>query len=55
MHYFEKSCVNMGGAFASSQATDAVLLGARSALADLLGASDPSEIVFGAGCATFCL
>ena len=38
----------MGGAFASSRATDAVLLGARSAMADLLGASDPGEIVFGA-------
>jgi cysteine desulfurase family protein (TIGR01976 family) len=47
-HYFEKSCANMGGAFASSRATDAVLLGARSAMADLLGASDPGEIVFGA-------
>ena len=47
-HYFEKSCANMGGAFATSRATDAVLLGARSAMADLLGASDPGEIVFGA-------
>jgi cysteine desulfurase family protein (TIGR01976 family) len=47
-HYFEKSCANMGGAFASSRATDAVLLAARSAMADLLGASDPGEIVFGA-------
>jgi cysteine desulfurase family protein (TIGR01976 family) len=47
-HYFEKSCANMGGAFTSSRATDAVLLGARSAMADLLGASDPGEIVFGA-------
>jgi len=47
-HYFEKSCANMGGAFASSRATDAVLLGARSAMADLLGASNPGEIVFGA-------
>ncbi len=47
-HYFEKSCANMGGAFASSRTTDAVLLGARSAMADLLGTSDPGEIVFGA-------
>ncbi len=45
---FEKSCANMGGAFATSRAPDAVLLGARSVMADLLGASDPGEIVFGA-------
>ncbi len=47
-HYFEKSCANMGGTFANSRATDAVLLRARSAMADLLGASDSGEIVFGA-------
>lgn len=47
-HYYEKSCANMGGAFATSRQTDAVLMGARAAMADLLGASDPGEIVFGA-------
>ena len=46
--YWRDSCANVGGAFETSRRTDAVVLGARSAMADLLGAIDPAEIVFGA-------
>ena len=46
--YWRESCANVGGAFLTSQRTDAVVAGARAAMADLLGASDPAEIVFGA-------
>ncbi|MDJ0699905.1 MAG: cysteine desulfurase-like protein [Woeseiaceae bacterium] len=38
---------NLGGAFSTSKAADAVVLDARIALADFLNAPDPSEIVFG--------
>jgi len=38
---------NTGGAFATSQASDALILEARSALADFLNAPDPGQIVFG--------
>lgn len=45
--YFASSNANTGGAFATSKRTDAVLRDARQAMADLLGASSPQEIVFG--------
>src|ERR1700753_702240 len=45
--YLRKSNANTDGAFATSQRTDAMLVGGRSAMADFL-ACDASEIVFGA-------
>lgn len=38
---------NTNGEFASSRETDAILAAARAATADLVGAADPDEIVFG--------
>ncbi len=38
---------NHGGAFRTSRASDALVAEARAAMADLLGARSPSEIVFG--------
>ena len=46
-HYWATSCANIGGAFATSQRTDATIAAARAAMARLLGTSDPYEIVFG--------
>src|SRR6201994_3716538 len=45
--YLRSSNANTDGAFATSQRTDAMLVGGRSAMADFL-ACDASEIVFGA-------
>ena len=45
--YLRGSNANTDGAFATSQRTDAMLAGARSAMADFLGC-DAGEIVFGA-------
>jgi cysteine desulfurase family protein (TIGR01976 family) len=45
--YLSGSNANTGGAFATSQHTDAVIAGAREAMADFL-ACDPDEVVFGA-------
>ena len=47
-HYWATSCANIGGAFATSQRTDATVAAARAAMARLLGTPDPYEIVFGA-------
>jgi cysteine desulfurase family protein (TIGR01976 family) len=47
-HYWATSCANVGGAFATSQRTDATVAAARAAMARLLGTPDPYEIVFGA-------
>ncbi|MGE3174025.1 MAG: cysteine desulfurase-like protein [Planctomycetota bacterium] len=38
---------NHGGPFATSRETDAMVAGARAAFADLFGAVDPEEVVFG--------
>src|ERR1700691_786198 len=46
-NYLRTSNANTDGFFATSQRTDAMLLGARVAMADFL-ACDPEEIVFGA-------
>jgi len=46
--YWTRSCANVGGAFPASRDTDSVVLEARRAVADLLGAPDPHCIVFGA-------
>jgi cysteine desulfurase family protein (TIGR01976 family) len=43
---------NHGGAFATSQRSDAMLHDAHQAMADMLGAADASEIVFGANMTT---
>ena len=45
--YLERSNANHGGAFATSAETDALLHDAHAAGADLLGAHDADEIVFG--------
>jgi cysteine desulfurase family protein (TIGR01976 family) len=45
--YLRGSNANTDGAFATSQRTDAVIAGARGAMADFLGC-DPQEVVFGA-------
>jgi cysteine desulfurase family protein (TIGR01976 family) len=46
-HYFLNANANTGGAFETSRRTDATILGARQAMADMLGAASPSEIAFG--------
>ena len=45
--YYLTRCANIGGAFATSRRTDATVYAARSAVADLLGAPEPENIVFG--------
>jgi selenocysteine lyase/cysteine desulfurase len=45
--YLVQSSSNSHGAFAASAETDALIAGTRSAVADLLGATDPGEIAFG--------
>lgn len=45
--YLESTNANRGGAFRTSQDTDALILQARAAMADFLGASSPAEIIFG--------
>src|SRR5947207_13116766 len=45
--YYRTSNANSGGAFPTSRRTDAVVLGAREAVADLLNAPSTDSIVFG--------
>ncbi len=45
--YYSTSNANVGGAFATSRRTDAVVADARQAMADLLHAPTPDSIVFG--------
>jgi cysteine desulfurase family protein (TIGR01976 family) len=45
--YFREQNANSGGAFLTSQRTDAVVAAAREAMADLLNAPSPETIVFG--------
>ncbi len=47
VHYYATSNANVGGAFATSQRTDAVVADARQAMADLLHAPSPDCIVLG--------
>jgi cysteine desulfurase family protein (TIGR01976 family) len=47
VHYFLEANANHGGAFRTSQSSDAIIDEARLALADLLNANRPEEIVFG--------
>jgi cysteine desulfurase family protein (TIGR01976 family) len=46
--YLASSNANTGGAFLTSQRSDAMLAEAHAAMADFLNAADPREIVFGA-------
>jgi cysteine desulfurase family protein (TIGR01976 family) len=50
--YLSCDNANHAGAFATSQRTDAMLDDARQAMADMLGANAPEEIVFGANMTT---
>ena len=45
--YYKNANANVGGAFATSRRTDAVVSNARQAMADLLNAPGPETIVFG--------
>ncbi len=51
-HYLIRSNANHGGAFRTSRESDAVLHAAHEAMADLLNAASPAEIVFGANMTT---
>ncbi len=53
--YLMKSNANHGGAFATSIESDAILAQARAAMADLLNAARPEEIIFGANMTTLTL
>src|SRR3989442_6235543 len=46
--YYRTSNANTDGAFLTSARSDAVLAEAHEAMAEMLGAADPSEIKFGA-------
>ncbi len=50
--YLRHDNANRGGPFATSQRSDAMIEAAHAALADLLGAASPDEIVFGANMTT---
>lgn len=50
--YLRQDNANRGGPFVTSQRSDALLDEAHAALADLLGAASPDEIVFGANMTT---
>jgi cysteine desulfurase family protein (TIGR01976 family) len=45
--YYRRSNANAGGAFETSERSDAIVAEARAAVADLLGAASPDEIKFG--------
>jgi len=53
--YLASANANAGGTFATSVETDALLERAHAAAADLVGTSDPGEIVFGANMTTLTL
>ena len=50
--YYREQNANIGGAFLTSQRTDAVIAGARAGMAALLNAPSPETIVFGANMTT---
>jgi cysteine desulfurase family protein (TIGR01976 family) len=54
-HYFRHDNANSGGAFPTSQRTDAMRWAARQTLAAFLNAQRPEEIVFGANMTTLTL
>lgn len=51
-HYLVHTNANHGGAFRTSRESDAVLHAAHAAVADLLNAASPHEIIFGANTTT---
>ena len=53
--YLTDSNANHGGAFATSEASDAIAADAHAAVADLLGAGSPDEIKFGYNMSTLTL
>ena len=53
--YLADTNANHGGAFATSQASDAIVSDAHAAVADLLGAGSPDEIKFGYNMSTLTL
>ncbi|HJT75943.1 MAG TPA: cysteine desulfurase-like protein, partial [Gemmataceae bacterium] len=54
-HYLTTCNANHGGAFATSRESDAVLRSAHEAVADLLNAPSPDEVVFGPNMTTLTL
>src|SRR5262245_51049988 len=52
VHYLHTCNANHGGLFATSQDSDEILHRAHAAMADLLNAPSPDEIVFGANMTT---
>ena len=53
--YLTGTNANAGGAFATSEASDAIVDEAHAAVADMLGAADPDEIKFGYNMSTLTL
>jgi cysteine desulfurase family protein (TIGR01976 family) len=53
--YYRDMNANSGGAFTTSEATDAMAAEAHAAVADFLGAASPDEIKFGANMSTLTL
>jgi cysteine desulfurase family protein (TIGR01976 family) len=53
--YYRESNANAGGAFATSERSDAIVAEAHRAMADFLGADGPDEIAFGANMTTLTL
>lgn len=51
-NYYRERNANTGGAFATSRRTDETLAGGRAAMAAMLNAASPDEIVFGANMTT---
>jgi cysteine desulfurase family protein (TIGR01976 family) len=51
-NYYRESNANAGGAFATSERSDAIATEAHAAMADFLGAADPESIKFGANMTT---
>lgn len=54
-HYLSTCPANTHGAFATSRESDRIIRSAHEAMADLLNAPSPDEIVFGANMTTLCL
>jgi len=54
-HYYRESNANSGGAFPTSERSDAIVAEAHRAMADLVGADGPDEITFGANMTTLTL
>jgi cysteine desulfurase family protein (TIGR01976 family) len=55
VHYLETCNANHGGAFTTSRESDAILHAAHEAMADVLNAPSPDELVFGANMTTLTL